>query len=307
MTTTIEWTDVTWNPVRGCSLVSAGCQNCYAMKQAHRFSGPDQPYEGLTEIGTHGPRWTGKIALDEDALKNPLRWKKPRRIFVNSMSDLFHEDVPDAFIDKVFAVILCAPRHTFQILTKRPQRMLEYMMADNGFGRQGHIWHAAYKVSGIHVPKGKMPPPFPYPHVWLGVSVEDQATADARIPILLQTPGAVRWVSAEPLLGPVAIHGWDGSVQRNYLTDSTGPGIDWVVVGGESGPGARPCDIAWIRSIREQCQGAGVPVFVKQLGARPYQSPERDGGTGFFLPIKHRKGGAMAEWPADLRVREWPR
>jgi len=309
--TTIEWTDVTWNPVRGCSLVSAGCQNCYAMKQAHRFSGPDQPYAGLTELGPHGPRWTGQIRLVDELLLDPLRRKDPHRIFVNSMSDLFHEDVPDAFIDRVFLTMFVAKQHTYQVLTKRPERMRAYLSSNETLKR----FMVILSLFSLAIPGSKIKvrehkdglDGIRMENVWLGVSVEDQQTADERIPILLQTPAAVRWVSAEPLLGPVAIHGWDGSVQRNYLTDSTGPGIDWVVVGGESGPGARPCDIAWIRSIREQCQEAGVPVFVKQLGARPYQSPERDGGTGFFLPIKDRKGGDPAEWPADLRVREWPR
>ena len=311
-------------------MVSRGCESCYAMKQAHRFSGPGKPYAGLTELGPQGPRWNGKIRLVPEALEQPLHWWKPRRVFVNSMSDLFHEDVPFEFIDRVFAVMLCSPRQTFQILTKRPARMLQYMLTDSGFGRSGYIWNAAYKVTGIKVPKGKMPPPFPYPHVWLGVSVENQATADERIPILLQTPAAVRWVSVEPLLGPV-------DLSRAYLTDKCGgkypfPSLedehrtkyvhllDWVVVGGESGPCARPCDLAWIRSIKNQCQAAGVPVFIKQLGARWYDQAARVGIRGSvamrvdnplwrWIIQQDLKGGDWQdrEFPVDLQIREWPR
>lgn len=173
MSTKIQWTDETWNPVRGCSLVSAGCANCYAMKQAHRFGGTDKPYEGLTEIGPQGPRWTGKIRLVPEALWEPLHWKTPRRIFVNSMSDLFHKDVPDHFLAQVGEVIQQAQRfgHTFQILTKRPQRMRDYLQKN---GRT------------------------PLHNAWFGVSVEDQATADERIPLLLQTPAATRFISVEP-------------------------------------------------------------------------------------------------------------
>jgi protein gp37 len=299
--TTIAWTDMSWNPVRGCSLVSAGCANCYAMKTAHRFNKPGMAYEGLTELGPQGPRWNGKIQLVREALDEPLHWNKPRRVFVNSMSDLFHEDVPFEFIDQVFAVMLCSPRHTFQILTKRPARMLEYVNTDAGFRRSGYIWNAAYKVKGIKVPKRKMPPPFPYPHIWLGVSIEDQATADERIPILVQTPAAVRWISAEPLLGDL------------YISHSTLLfNLDWVVVGGESGSQARPCNIAWIRSIRDQCRAAYVPYFIKQLGARPFEDGCEPGhvwrGTNpaSLHRLTDRKGGDPQEWPEDLRIREWP-
>lgn len=309
--TSIEWTDVSWNPVRGCSLVSAGCANCYAMKQAHRFSGAGQPYAGLTELGPHGPRWTGKIQLVEEALDAPLHWKKPRRIFVNSMSDLFHEDVPDEFIHKIFAVMALSPRHTFQVLTKRPERMLRYLRPE---GRRFLVEHHAYKLSD-RAPVS-LASIWPLPNLWLGVSIDDQKTADERIPILLQTPAAVRWVSAEPLLGPVDL---DLYLSYSGRVLSHG-GIDWVVVGGESGPGARPCDVAWIRSIRDQCQAAGVPVFVKQLGSQPYvvegsrdaqewsslgASAAMDDCGG--IHTKDRKGNDPAEWPTDLRVREWPR
>lgn len=295
----IEWTDATWNPVRGCSLVSAGCQNCYAMKQAHRFSGKGKAYEELTELGPQGPRWTGKITLVPEALEAPLRWKKPRRIFVNSMSDLFHEDVPDSFLAQVGDIIQRAQRlgHTFQILTKRPTRMRDYLRKH-----------------------GRMP----LVNAWFGVSVEDQATADERIPILLQTPAAVRFISAEPLLGSVDLLRWlpirPVTVPAKFeRVSGTKSEIDWVILGGESGPGARPCDLAWIRSIKEQCQAAQVPVFVKQLGARPYVDHDLDGVhryveasdcgidlPGYVMKLKDKKGGDMAEWPQDLRIREFP-
>lgn len=300
--TKIEWTDATWSPVRGCSLVSAGCANCYAMKQAHRFSGAGQPYEGLTELGPQGPRWTGTIRLVPEALEAPLRWKGPRRCFVNSMSDMFHEEVPEEFIDKVFAVMALAVEHQFQILTKRPERMKEYVSNLQSSHLEAHLT-------------------WPLPNVWLGVSVENQGTADERIPLLLQTPAAVRWISAEPLLGQMNLGGWLKWWQRGGTVRPVERGLDWVVVGGESGHGARPCNVAWIRSIVQQCQSAGVPVFVKQIGSQPVVeegSPDAQ-EWGAFAPgvalmddcgeihCRDRKGGNPAEWPADLRVREWPR
>ena len=176
----IEWCDATWNPIRGCSMVSHGCTNCYAMKVAHRFSGTGMAYDGLTKMTSAGPVWNGKITLVPKLLDQPLRWRRPRKIFVNSMSDLFHENVPDSFIAQVWNVMQNANHHTFQILTKRPERMLSWV------GKWFRSWP-------------------PLPNVWLGVSTEDQATADERIPLLLKTPAAVRWISAEPLLGPIDI------------------------------------------------------------------------------------------------------
>lgn len=253
--TVIQWTDRVWNPVRGCSMVSAGCENCYAMRQAHRFSGQGQPYANLTEVGPHGPRWNGKVTLHPELLDLPLRWRKPSRIFVNSMSDLFHEDVPDSFIDSVFAVMSVTPRHTYQILTKRPERMRAYIRQQ----RHGYIWAQAYKINGIQPPSGRVPPPFPYPNVHLIVSCEDQKTADERIPILIDTPAAVRGVSLEPLIGPVDLSSIGGKKEPRRL--------DWVIVGGESGPNARPMHPDWVRSIRDQCHAAGTAFFFKQWGA----------------------------------------
>lgn len=325
-TTSIEWTEKTWNPVRGCSVVSPGCVHCYAMKQAHRFSGPGQPYEGLTKPTKAGPQWTGEVRPVVGALLEPLSWRKPSRVFVNSMSDLFHEDVPEAFIDEVFAVMALCPQHTFQVLTKRPRRMQRWV-SDNATG--GHIFHLSQQVdpSGAGAQSGA----WPLPNVWLGVSVEDQQRADERIPLLLQTPAAVRFISAEPLLGPVTFRWakWDDWTDgygrpRPQVNELDGlRRLDWVIVGGESGPGARACDVAWVRSLVQQCQAASVPVFVKQLGSRltgvglegpPYSSPPRREGYLVHWTCRDentfglcdRKGGEPSEWPEELRVRQFP-
>jgi protein gp37 len=265
----IEWTDATWNPVRGCSLVSAGCTNCYAMKQAHRF----KSYHGLTRMTEHGPVWTGDVRLVPELLDQPLRWKRPRRIFVNSMSDLFHENVPDEFIDRVVRVMAQAYRHTFQILTKRPERMRDYLQA--AFNRRGCKIAGLEKDNVVIVQSALA---HQLPNVWFCVSIEDQPTAEARIPILLETPAAVRGVSAEPLLGPIELvhlcrFHCPGSRTINFRCEKCGEDvfdhkwpIDWLVAGGESGPRARPTHPNWIRSLRDQCQAAGVPFFFKQWG-----------------------------------------
>lgn len=284
--TSIEWTDKSWNPIRGCSVVSEGCRNCYAMQVAARFSGDDPKtgkplaYKGLAYRNESGAHWTGEVKLIESHLDDPLRWRKPARIFVNSMSDLFHESIPDEWIDRVFAVMALAPRHTFQILTKRPQRMSEYLderrniesavaAFEDGARRAGHteevqcqISNSMYSVLGDGLNVG-----WPMRNVWLGVSVEDQKTADERIPFLLETPAAVRWLSVEPLLGPIELSDVtkrSDAVRR--LGKGSFDGIHWVVVGGESGPKARPMNPEWARSLREQCTAAGVPFFFKQHG-----------------------------------------
>lgn len=265
--TGIAWTDATWNCLRGCSRVSEGCRHCYAEVVAARFSGPGQPYEGLARKVGGEARWTGEVRFIEKHLTDPLRWRQPRRIFVNSMSDLLHDGVPYEWLDRIFAVMALAQRHTFQVLTKRPERMLEYLTGHAAGGR--HVWPAA---QAIPMPRGqdKPGPGWPLPNVHLGVSVEDQAAADERIPLLLRTPAAVRWVSAEPLLGPLDLTPWlpvqtIGGVEMERW-------LDWVVVGGESGPGHRPMDPAWLASIVAQCRAAQVPVFVKQdSGPKPGQ------------------------------------
>lgn len=249
----IEWTDETWNPVTGCTKVSQGCKHCYAERTWERLSAnPKTVYFGreFTDVQCHPER-----------LDQPLRWKSwrtPRRVFVNSMSDLFHEDVPDEFIRAVFAVMAAAASHTFQMLTKRPVRM-QYLLSK--WESDGLVLRSGFGVR--------------LPNVWLGVSVEDQATADYRIPLLMQTPAAVRWISAEPLLGPVDLRRIEHpnySIHADALggVDSRAPCdsglLDWVVVGGESGPKARPMHPDWVRSLRDQCEATGVPFLFKQWG-----------------------------------------
>lgn len=267
--TSIEWTDATWNPLRGCTRVSEGCKNCYAEVMAARFSKPGQWGHGLATMarvhhtGKIDHRWTGKVILVEGQLDQPLRWKKPRRIFVNSTSDLFHESVPDEWIDRIFAVMALAPRHTFQVLTKRPERAKAYL--SNPERRRASATHAAlWHATGRWAMPDDISLLWPLPHVWLGTSVEDKATADARIPQLLATPAAVRFLSAEPLLGPVDVyrHLWD----HEFLRAPPTPCLDWVICGGESGPGARPMHAEWARSLRDQCITADVAFFYKQTG-----------------------------------------
>lgn len=312
----IQWTDATWNPIRGCSLVSTGCQHCYAMKAAHRMS--TGAYRELTEIGSAGPRWNGQIRLVPEKLQEPLRWRRPRRVFVNSMSDLFHEDIPDAFVEKVFAVMTLARKHTFQILTKRAQSMREFMLDPRRQENVGDLaW--AHPERRPHNDCYQWPPP----NVCLGVSVENQHWADERIPVLLQTPAAVRFLSCEPLLGHIQLEpklADDGVAATAGVPMPGHPaylaplreGIDWVIIGGESGAGARPCELGWIRSIWDQCRAASVPCFVKQLGAHVVCPSAEWTGTpqanrwGDGPQLESRKGGDPSEWPEDLRVRQYP-
>ena len=478
----ITWTEETWNPIRGCSRVSEGCRNCYAERVAARFSGPGQPYEGLIQITSGGPRWNGKVAFVEERLADPLRWKKPRMIFVNSMSDLFHESLSNEQIAAIFGVMAAAPQHTFQVLTKRARRMREWFALEGIAARvdlfryialagrieeffapereapvdgwpgywittkgrvlsdhkgerrplspmgseQGHarvmlyrgdetwrplvhrlvlgtfdkgavgaadcdnpigchidgdasnnaLWNLRWgspqsnwndskrhgtrrryskltaaqadeirrrgaagesgaalgRAFGIsdtqarNIMEGRQWAPeysatWPLPSVWLGVSVEDQATADERIPHLLATPAAVRWVSYEPALGPVHFQDLFYRMDRDegapaaasrylHASECLGfceygcggeilGGLDWIVIGGESGPGARPFDVAWARATIAACRAAGVKVFFKQAGSNAIENGAR-------LALRDRKGGDPAEWPEDLRVREWP-
>lgn len=289
----IEWCDDTWNPIVGCTRVSQGCVNCYAEGVAARFSDPGQYYHGIAKRTAAGPRWTGELRLMEDKLDQPLRWRRPRRIFVNSMSDLFHEKVPDEWIDRVFAVMALAPQHTFQVLTKRPERMRDYMAGlsePDGEGlRDAIIEGEAQKLH--HERTGEDPSMWlavhlPLPNVWLGVSAEDQATANERIPRLLETPAAIRFLSAEPLLGPLnlmAVDVWmehggpvdalrgvravaDKAIPEGYR-NVPHPALDWVIVGGESGPNARPAHPQWFRDLRDQCLHAGAAFHFKQWGA----------------------------------------
>lgn len=258
----IEWTDATWNPITGCTKLSEGCRNCYAERMSKRLAGrcgypKDKPFS---------------VTLHPEKLEDPLKWKKPRKIFVNSMSDLFHDDVPDGILCQVFNIMALTQQHTYLILTKRPERMKKFL-AEEAF-----LTCINCKGSGCDQCDNTGYQSWvnrPYPNVWLGVSVENQAAADERIPLLLQAPVAVRFISAEPLLGPVNLTNLDQGWQTNALTGKqsdmgrpwydTG-NLDWVIVGGESGPGARPMHPDWVRSLRDQCQAAGTKFFFKQFG-----------------------------------------
>lgn len=274
--TKIDWTDRVWNPVTGCSKVSPGCLHCYAERMAKRLAGragypKDDPF---------------RVTCHENRLDMPLRWRKPSRVFVNSMSDLFHEDVPDSFMDRVFAVIALTGRHTYQVLTKRADRLLRYATDPETPKRIGKYMN----VGTILLINGNLEPdggtmarwfqhgaPWPLPNVHIGVTAENQAMADDRIGALLQVPAAVRFVSVEPCLGPVDVS--DYLPGGEIAAPCYGRGLDWVIAGSESGPGRRPAELDWFRSLRDQCSAAGVPFFLKQINVdgRLEHSPELDG------------------------------
>ena len=325
--TGISWTDATWNPVRGCSRVSEGCRHCYAERVAARFSGTGQPYEGLAKMYTPSesvqdlelqarsgrtkstPRWTGEVRFVADHLADPLRWKKPRRIFVNSMSDLFHEKLTNEQIAAVFGVMAACPQHTFQVLTKRSKRMREWFAWVEGFASaDAEEWSGRECEVSIHDARRDCILEFldetacaalagrfdachlgvttnrqrawPLPNVWIGVSVENCDALD-RLDDLRACPAAVRFVSFEPLL--------------EYLGHVDLTGIGWAIVGCESGPGARECSVRWLESLRDRCESSGVPFFLKQArcGCDPCDE---------FCPIKagagsKRKAGGVIELP----------
>lgn len=336
--TKIEWSDATWNPIAGCTRVSEGCRHCYAERQAARGL---PSFKGLAHFvgrpdGIKEARWTGAVTVREHLIDLPLRWKKPRKIFVNSLSDLFHDAVPDEVIDRIFAVMALCPQHTFQVLTKRPERMRDYL--STRAGDWVLRWPDAIPVAKWYVSKAEgmsrlgahgpvaaalydaKPIVYPLPNVWMGVSVEDQVTADVRIPYLLRTPSAIRFVSYEPALGVIDwrqwMHdygcscGWGGDTPMDYCRhcdwrgwadgdygdakcpecgelledynacpecdghDGDGlsfgpnstPRLDLIIMGGESGPNARPMHPDWVRQTRNQCEAASVPFFFKQWG-----------------------------------------
>ena len=402
----IQWTDGTWTPLRArikpdagaiakakgytslvnilearkpngdlrsppgkvgphCEHVSHGCDHCYSDTN----NGRCLPANGTGLPFDRRSRDLVDVFVDEKILTQPLRWKKPQRIFVCSQTDLFGEFVTDEMIERVFAVMALCPQHTFQCLTKRPARMLKWFTSAQPLSSREEfvmaqaahtgkiVWDSRGSDRTAYFGCGKIGdisnrrswPGWPLLNVHLGVSVEDQPTADERIILIAQTPAAVRFVSAEPLLGPVDLcfpHGskppsppdgfeaWSDKRQSEWFAMQARATymtrcemLDWVIVGGESGPGARPCDIAWIRSIVAQCAAAGTACFVKQLGPRPYDSQAVSRSEGYW-PITRkrfhrivlgaakewalahvlndRKGGDPAEWPADLRVRELP-
>jgi protein gp37 len=306
--TPIQWTDFSVNPFRfrnketgkvghHCTKISPGCKFCYSSKLQ------TGPYlSGLAFIEENKSK--GEFFLDENVLQQVLRRKKPARIFWEDMSDMFLEDYPDEWIDRCFAAMTLTPHLTHQVLTKRGQRLREYMTGKHYEGVMTAMRHRGIDVAAIR---------WPLPNVWLGVSVEDQQRADERIPLLLQTPAAVRFLSVEPLLGPVDLSPWlaCGPEKAEWFLAHYGDSqpLSWIIAGGESGPSARPCDVAWIRSIVQQCKAASVPCFVKQLGKCAVSA--EDGrrmnlDASIMLDLGDPKGGDMEEWPADLRVREMP-
>lgn len=324
----IQWTDATWNPIRAnvhteqgelngwaCQKVSPGCANCYA-ETMNRRRGTREPYDG---------KGAASIYLDEEFMLAPFRWSRPRMIFPCSMTDLFWAAVPDEWIGRVYGVMLLTPRHSYQVLTKRAGRMARYLQRQSHM-LDGAAWSAVRaRLQGVNVdvdvkpveeewkvdPHG--PADWPLPNVWNGVSVENQVSMDFRAADIIDVAcnSAVTFLSLEPLIGPVVVPA--------EVLDA----VDWVIVGGESGPRARPCEVSWIKAILRQCRTAEVACFVKQLGAVPLVMGggardwprtvemvrhEQDGCAHLFRPrLVHTKGGDPDEWPERLRVREWPR
>lgn len=281
----IEWTEKTWNPIVGCSIVSPGCKHCYAMIMAHRLAAMGvKHYAGLTEVVNGHVVWTGKMARAPDKiLTEPLRRTKPTTYFVNSMGDLFHESIPDAWIDEVFAVMALAQTHTFQVLTKRSARMREYFERIEGAGVRMNA--SLRKRFGLKYRLSEWQ--WPLPNVWIGVSAERQSEANLRIPDLLQTPAAVRFVSAEPLLGPINLQeACIYFIERGEPEPLTRK-IDWLICGGESGPGSRPMHPDWARGLRDECVASEVAFFFKQQG---------EWSWGGFTPKPGSCGPAQAGW-----------
>ncbi|HSY50412.1 MAG TPA: phage Gp37/Gp68 family protein [Thermoanaerobaculia bacterium] len=349
----IEWTDATWNPTRGCSKIAPGCAHCYAETFAERFRGvKDHPYE----FGFN-PR------IVPEKLSEPLKWKTPKRIFVDSMSDLFHEAFPFEYIAQCFSVMSLAEWHTFQILTKRLERAAEFFRwvvkcwpdlepLHQTVPPDANVFHryvdqpAASREweRAMRRVEDTFAQPLPLPNVWIGTSIANQVDADKNVPLLLQIPAAVRFLSVEPLIGPVNLdpalcevhgnefetdagcsecqaNGYLGEMNTGEWLDPLNGGISWVIIGGESGPHSRPCHVDWIRSVRDRCRENGVPLFVKQLGRVVHVSHEEDlaewgadhltfddesSADHVVVRLSHPKGGDLNEWPADLRIREFP-
>ncbi len=290
--TKISWADYVWNPVVGCTKVSPGCANCYAVREAHRMAGNPNPkirnvYEGLTDPTAFGGlAWTGQVRCLAERLDEPRHWRQPGRVFVCSMADLFHDRVPGRFINLVWNAMFNDPGHDYLVLTKRPQNLLRWTQ----IAAKAKCW-----------PIEDIWPDW----IWIGVTAENQEQADQRIPPLLQTPAAVRFVSVEPMLGPVDLGQWLN--RRNCALDPEGcqyldnfypspyrcdkvdcgnwqGGLHWVIAGGETGPGARPMHPDWVRSLRDQCNAAKVPFFFKQWGR---WEPSWGGGDHLVYPDGH--------------------
>lgn len=361
----IEWTDATWTIAVGCTRVSEGCNACYAISFVHR--GLHESHKGLTIVRPKsatrpGVDWNGKVRTLPENLSQPLQWKKPRRVFVGSMTDLFHHKMPFEYIAAVFGVMAMASHHTYQVLTKRPARMLEFFAWLDEQAKLHHI--DALRLARANGGRVKPDPrvlycveaaaqagvvwmdlasatraysKWPLDCVHLGTSVEDQATADERIPLLLQAPAVIRWISCEPMIGWVDLHYAIDARQRDIDHRDGDPSpwakvpfgvvLDWVVMGGESGPRARGFKTSWAFNTIEEARGTRTRFYMKQLGSRPYgaSGPGKssvgpkgeprawyfddgrdEGGKLRTYRITARNGGNMSEWPADIRVREAP-
>jgi protein gp37 len=265
----IEWTETTWNPTTGCDRISPGCDNCYALTLARRLKAMGSAkYQADGDPRTSGPGFA--VSVHQDALWEPLRWRKPRVVFVNSMSDLLHARVPGSFVASVFGVMAMTPQHTYQVLTKRPRRMRALLTSDAFRAEVDAAADAAVDAGDLHLPSLD-PVPWPLPNVWVGTSIENDDYT-WRADELRQTPAAVRFLSLEPLLGPLPSLNLDG--------------IGWVIAGGEGGPGHRTLDLAWARDIRDRCVGQGVAFFFKQVGGPTPKAGGRqlDGRTWDQMP-----------------------
>lgn len=364
--TRISWSDSTWNYQVGCSRVSRGCRNCYAERDVARTAARKEAFQGLTEKFREGPRWTGALILLQERIEDPLRWTKGRKVFVNSISDFFHEDALWEVQAAAFAIMSECGHHTFQILTKRPQRAIAFFRTLEATAQERCVrdpvhdidWHRREilraAARGVGVEDKRFDPgaeggaQWPLPNVHIGVSVEDRASAARLIPLLFHIPAAVRWVSAEPLLEEISLLpwvrlweectsceedlGWPGPAEdlcpecgaegtllarcgEPLEPDDEGEfpwlewheRIDWVVIGGESGPGARPFYLEWAEKLITECGANGVPCFMKQVGSKALFHPH-DLKPGFYqgFPTVHRAGANPEEWPEGLRVQQWP-
>ncbi|HAO12140.1 MAG TPA: phage Gp37/Gp68 family protein [Planktothrix sp. UBA8407] len=295
MATKIQWCDETINPIVGCSRVSPGCERCYAASAAK--SARLQQFPQYQKVAS----WNGTVELVPNQLDRPYEWKKGKRIFIGSMTDLFHENTPFSWLEEIMAMIEETTQHTYQILTKRPERMIEFF-----------DWYSRRcSDESIGDIKWRMPD-----NIWLGVSCENQAMADKRIPLLMQIPAKVRFLSCEPLLEPINLSKflpieWS-EIAEDWIESWPGIGSynandypSWVIVGGESGAGSRACHVDWLRDIASQCQSAKIPVFIKQLGNNAIAT--RTDHTGNYkLKIKDRKGSDILEWFEDLRIQQFP-
>lgn len=344
MPSSISWTDETWNPTVGCRRVSPGCENCYAERVAHR--GMSKQHRGLTVLGKSGIRWNGKVNLVEDRLLDPLRWRKPRKIFVDSMSDLFYSGVPQGHRDLAVCVMLMADWHTFQVLTKRAPEMRAYFADADTYRRLAEV--AFPVISRMMSDDGVYPVApfsmgdalrrvinfrkFPCDWLWLGVSIEDQQRCDERLMELVHTRASVRFVSYEPALEDVDF-GLERQIPDSGVVLRVADLIHQIIIGGESGGGARPFNIAWLRNTIRQCRESFLPLFVKQIGSNPIDCTTPTGRTdGHLKYISIPKGGVRpgarlacafcdhagvtfatdgkgedaAQWPEGFRIRQWP-